>query len=479
MGDAGLRVRSVADEYYFALVVASVLLVATGGFLVYGAYAETTERTETTVASEVVWTSTGQFTHQATVRNDTRVFEVGETLTNRSAYFRKIAPRMNGSFVYNYTADSGNLTTATSLKMRIRSVAGDGASQREYWRIERALDSETRTLEPNETLRLTFSQNVSQIAQEIDRIQSQLGTTAGTVETTFVAAVQLDGTRNGRPVSTNRTYSLPLTIESDLYRMNDSGPVVEQGERPVRNSNTVVVEPGSLWRYGGPLALLVGVVGLFGLAYGRFSKHLPVTEHEREYLSYRTDREEFDEWITEARFPADRVADAETRIETTSLAGLVDLAIDTDRRVIEVADRDHYLVIDGDVVYAYGAPTLEATADPLEPSADVTDEEPGSPADRPAVEDDTGRDDDSGATPAAESDSEDDEAGASIVERLQRQVDFGRRAASDGATAGESDETTDSETDETADEAGDGSPDRDGNESSDGEEDEQRADTED
>ncbi|MFW6435624.1 MAG: DUF5305 domain-containing protein, partial [Halovenus sp.] len=376
MDGGKLRVRAVLDEYLVVIAVVLVALVALGGFLTYGAYGQTDERTETTTTTEVTWSSSGQFTHQATVVNDTRVYEVGETLENRSVYFQKITPRLDGSFVYNYTADSGNLTADTSLRLLARSVSEDDQeSQQEYWRIEEPLDRTTTRLSPGEHLRVSFSQNVTRLSQEIEQVQTELGSTIGTTETIVVADVQLNGTRNGEPVETNRTYRLPLELEGDRYRVNDSGPEIEQDERTLREQQSVVVPPGPLWRYGGPLALLAGLLGLVGTAYTRYAGHVPLSEREKAFLAYRTDRNEFDEWITEATFPAERVEEADTRIETTSLSGLVDLAIDSDRRVIEVADRDEYLVLDGDVVYSYDAPTLPSPGDPLEPADRAT---PGS-----------------------------------------------------------------------------------------------------
>jgi hypothetical protein len=62
-------------------------------------------------------------------------------------------------------------------------------------------------------------------------------------------------------------------------------------------------------------------------------------------------RDEFDDWITAASPPQE--AFEAPRVEVDSLDGLVDLAIDTNRRVIEDADRGEYLVLGDGVIYTY------------------------------------------------------------------------------------------------------------------------------
>jgi hypothetical protein len=165
---------------------------------------------------------------------------------------------------------------------------------------------------------------------------------------------------------------MPLSIESNTYSVNASDPVTAGDRRTERRSETVVVPPGPLERFGGPVALLVGLVGLAGFGMGRYREAFEVSDREREYLSYRSDRSEFDEWITEVRPPTDRIDDATVHVETTSLAGLVDLAIDTDRRVLETEDGGRYLVLDDDVVYSYRPPSPDfGESDPLAPDRDA------------------------------------------------------------------------------------------------------------
>lgn len=128
--------------------------------------------------------------------------------------------------------------------------------------------------------------------------------------------------------------------------------------------------------------MFVGPLGLVGIAGGRRRDWFGLTDAERDYLAFRRERAEFDEWITEAELPAARLDAAEDVVATTSLAGLVDLAIDSDRRVLESPAGDRYVVLDGDVVYTFEAPARPPNADPLAAgTADSTDEDGEEPTD--------------------------------------------------------------------------------------------------
>ncbi|QSG06141.1 DUF5305 domain-containing protein [Halapricum desulfuricans] len=360
MDDWGLRVRAVVDRYFSIVALALAVLVVVSGGVAYDAHTGPDERTETTTETVIAWNSTGQFSHEATVIEDTRVFEEGETLTNRSQYFQRIAPTLEGAFVYDYTATNGSVAANASMALVVRSVTEDGTEQ---WRVTETLDRTDRTLAPGDPLRLSFEQNVTAVETELQEIRSELGATAGTAETFFEATVRLEGRRGGESVATTRAYQLPLTIEDGLYRVNDTGPVVNEGERTVRDERPVPVTVGPVRAYGGPLLAVLGLAGLTGLVAGRLRGWLEVSERARDYLAYRSERREFDEWITEVERPTDRLADADSRVETTSLAGLVDLAIDTDGRVLETPD-ERYLVFDDGVVYRYEPPDA-ADHDPL------------------------------------------------------------------------------------------------------------------
>jgi hypothetical protein len=349
-----IRIRDALDTHFAGLVLVLIVAMLVGGFFAVNAY--TDPPTETVTEEESAWRSNGEFSHQATVINDSKPFEVGDVLRNQPVYFRSVSPRLNGSFAYSYTAsDGGSVDTGIRMRLVVRSISEDERGNvTEYWRYAESLDGANATLAPGERISASFSRNTSALTQEIERVNQRLGDNPGTVNVTVQATVMLDGQRNGQEVDRRRTYRLPLVLEGGLVRVKDPGEMSHSGNTMAQRTRTL--ETGALWAVGGPLLLLVGLVGLGGLGAGRYYDWLEVDAAEREYLAYRRHRSEFDEWITEAELPTERLRSAETVITTTTLSGLVDLAIDTDRRVLESAAGDRFVVIDGDVVYTFEPP---------------------------------------------------------------------------------------------------------------------------
>lgn len=105
---------------------------------------------------------------------------------------------------------------------------------------------------------------------------------------------------------------------------------------------------------------MAGVGGLAGLTVARRRDELAVSQADRERLSATATREQFDDWITRARVPAS--ARADPLVPVDSLDGLVDVAIDTDARVVEDRGRDEFVVLGDAVTYVY-RPTDPRTGD--------------------------------------------------------------------------------------------------------------------
>lgn len=361
MVDGVSRYRMWADDYFAVLVVSLVVVLLLGGYVTYGAHATTDTRTETRTVS--TWQSSGEFTHRATVVNEVNAFAEGEVLRGRSVYFRDATPRLNGSFTYGYTAtEGGNMTANVSVDLVLRSVeersdgpaqGGSGGNETVLWQVKEPLGNTTEeSLAPGDAATTSFSTNVSSTADRATAIDEQLGGTPGTLEILLRARVDLSGTRNGESVDRSRVYSLPISTGTGVYRVEDPGTVTDSGERTERVE--VPVTPGPLRRFGGPLLLVLSLAGLAGLAYARSEELLTVSETERSRLAYQRQREEYDEWTSTGMVPASYFNRPTVRVE--SLEDLVDIAIDTDRRVIDDTDSERFVVLGDGVNYTYTPP---------------------------------------------------------------------------------------------------------------------------
>ncbi|MFB6179870.1 MAG: DUF5305 domain-containing protein [Halorientalis sp.] len=351
MGRRGRRIRAVLDAQFTVIVAVLFVVALVSAGITYAAY--TNQGTTTKQQPGPSATYTGEFAHNATVVRSNPVFPQGTTLSNRSVYFSRLTPRLDGAFTYRYAAsDSGNVTVDGTVRLVIASVgSGRGDSSIEYWRQTRQLDQATATLAPGESLQLAFAQNVSELRNESAQLDRQMGGTPGSIKTYVVADVRTNGRVNGQQVARSQQYELGISLENGIYRVDDPGPVTNTTQQS--RTVTVTTTPGPLRRLGGPVLTLLGIGGLFVLGYLRYEGTIALAESERAYLTYETARSEFDDWITRARLPPE-AADGPV-VEVQTLEGLVDIAIDSDRRVIEDGDGE-YVVTVGGLVYRYTAP---------------------------------------------------------------------------------------------------------------------------
>lgn len=361
MGTWGRRIRTTLDGQFAAVVFILVATLLVGGWLTYGAYATT----ETTVEQERIAQAqyVGASDHEADVVVDSPVFDAGTTLSNRTAYFTQATPVLDGTFRYSYSAtDGGNVSVTATVEAVFRSVTDGETKPREYWRVTRLLNRTTTSVAPGETVRLSFSENVTELLNESRRYDESVGGTPGTLTVAFAADVTTEGTVNGQSVDRTQTYQLGLDADDSVYRVDDPGTVTNttQQTRAVRTQ----VQPGLVGRVGGPALLVVSLLGLLALGTLRYQGQLALSEAERAYMAYERDRNEYEEWITAARLPPE--ARDGTTAEVDSLEGLVDIAIDSDRRVIENGLDGEYVTVVDDVVYRFSAPP-EPDSDPLSP----------------------------------------------------------------------------------------------------------------
>lgn len=374
------RVSIYIEDYLGYLLVGALLLTLVGGFLTYHTHVD--PGTEVETVEESSWTASAAFSHEATITEETDVFEAGAVHEQRPAYFRQLSPVLNGTFTYHYEAtESGTVEADIDLRL-VTQAQADGFV---YWREEQALDSATHSsLAPGEPLTVPFSVNVSAAQEQIREIEDQLGASPGEPALAVEAIVHWRGEKNGMQYNETSASELGIDVDGAIYRVESDGRF-ESGDQQFAEQTTTASH-GFVRSVLGPLLMLVGIIAGTGLAYGSRTDWFVVDDRTRRLAQYRADREEFDEWISPGTVP---VADGDTsRIEVESLAALVDVAIDSNRRVIECKEQDRFVVLVDDWRYYFDAPESDSSV-PAETtgetiSADGQDAEPRADEAQPA-----------------------------------------------------------------------------------------------
>jgi len=379
-----LRTRALLDEWFTIAVLGLLVVAGVGGVLTHGAYVDPGTHQEQRVTDE--WSVNGSFSHHSTVRNasfDT-AFDPGTTVRDRSVYFQRIMPVLAGNFTFGSPGAEAPINLTIDRRLVVESVgdaSGDTGSSTVYWRETRTLGIDRTVHQPDDATQVPFRVNVTRTLQEANNVSAQLQS-PGEIRTKILVTAEV--MRQTESAQMRRfTFSLPITPESGIYRV-ESSPTAETFTET--KTITVENEPTAIQRYGGPLVSLLGLLGVLGLAFARYRGTIALSESEWERLDYRGDRAEFDEWISTVRLPDEAedlpVAEAET------LADLVDVAIDSDNPVLENPDGEAYHVVHEGYRYTFEAPPKRAGEDPLSfdesPTASddgslLSDESPSSP----------------------------------------------------------------------------------------------------
>jgi hypothetical protein len=343
---AVFRVRAYLNANPRVVVLGCLLLAALGGFVAYGSFTgpdtTTEERTVTT------WTADDELRHAAVVQRDTRAFDAGAVLRNRSVYFSSVTPTLNGSYVFRHGGDADPATVQTDLRLVVRAVEAD-EGESVLWRVsERVASERTESLAPGREFAVPFEFNVTAQSELAERVREELDSARGDVQVRLVADTTVSATAAGETFEGDRTATLAVTPQGDSYGV--TATTADPRSEPVTERVTVPVEPDPLARYGGLVALVVGLVGAVLVAALDRTGRLDVDSETRRAMALARERDSFDEWISTGRVPPvgdDRV------VTVDSLTGLVDVAIDSERRVIEDTESGTFVVLDDTTRYEF------------------------------------------------------------------------------------------------------------------------------
>lgn len=351
------RLRTRCAENVVPVLAILLVLAAVGGWLVYTTHvAPPTEIQDREVGA--IEADAG-YEYSATVERENEVFPVGTELDDRDRFFTSVTPELDGRYVYSFESTTAESVAAeTELVLRLRATDGDT----EYWSDREVLGRErVEATDGSGTVQVPFAVDVPAAQQRIAAIEDDLGS-AGSTEIGVVARTTVVGTVAGETVEETHTHVLAIQPQGPTFGVS---PEVDTTRIAVTESTTAPTEFGPLRTYGS-VVLFVLSTGLLAVVGGLHHRGALAPPAEvREAIQRERTRDALDEWITVGRVPPGYGRNSVIAVE--SLAGLVDVAIDSDRRVIEDDERDRYFVVLDDWVYIYPPDEHE-----YDPAADVT-----------------------------------------------------------------------------------------------------------
>jgi len=344
-GRRAKRVSAWVDDNYRLVILALVVVGVAGGYTAYTAYGTT----ETVVRERTVSTATtfSEFSHGATVREDSAVFSQGVRLAGRSLYFTQLSPVLNGTYRLRHGGEDPVPARARAdARLVLRSV---GSGDTVYWSDSEPLGSVNESsLEPGEPMAANFSVNVTASLASIGRIRENLSASPGSAEVAVVVSSVVEGETGGERYVDMREETMTVSPGRGTYSVgaDTEGRKVHEAEETVviekEGSNTPV--------YGGASVFVLSVVSSALLEKKRREGFFSVPEEEVQNAAFRADRERFDEWISRGSVEGQGT---DRTVRVSSLADVVDAAIDTDRRVIETEEGETYVVLAGETKYVY------------------------------------------------------------------------------------------------------------------------------
>lgn len=361
-----IRAKQLVSSWLIAIVIVLVLTSSVAAAAAYHTHTNPPiEREEVIVAA---WSEETILSHQARVTEPNLVFEQDQTLLDRPVYFSRVSPILEGQQDYSYAAsDDGNLTVETVVRVRLRSVSPEGNV---YWQRSDAIDrSRVEGLAPGEIATTTTALNVTDVVNTLEQTEASLGATLGATEIRVVFDTSVSGTVNGEDIQTQHADSILVEPSSGSFSVQADEGVQERYER------TETVESkgthGPLLRYGSFGVLFISLAGMTGLIGLNRTGRLTPSKDDLSTIG-TSERDEAQDWISTVSVPDEALETI--AIPVDSLSDLVDIAIDTNERVLEDDDRKAFYVLDNTIHYVY-LPVERTDTTDADPSSESPDED--------------------------------------------------------------------------------------------------------
>lgn len=311
-----------------ALVVVGTLVVGAAGWMY--ATPETTQVTDRTN----VQTVRSELHSSARVTGNSTLYEDGTRLRDPPVYLSSAMPTATLNLTIAVPSDQP-VRVAREVTLVYRATR-DGET---FWQQSRRLAREETTTRSGEATTLARL-DPQAIQQRVGQLQTEIGT-AGSITVELRYAVTYETDRYEGRFET----AVPLTLTDGWYAIDTESVERTHGTPETR---TVIVPDPNRGLYSGA-GVLGGISILAGVAIGGvyYTRLRNVREAA---LAHSVHRERYDDWISRGTVP--ETLEAPT-IRTESLEELIDVAIDTNNRVIHDSDRELYVVFTAAATYYF------------------------------------------------------------------------------------------------------------------------------
>lgn len=345
MPTAAAKIRYLVSTNRRTLSALGTLLVVIGliGVVVTMLFPPTIALAEVTDRSTVETTTNTT----ATVEGDHAMYDAGEVLHDEPVYIRDVAPNVTVAATTRAPADGVTVDQQVSIVYEASS-RDDGV----FRHREHVVSSTSgRIVEEGDTVESTVTLQIAEIADRLEAMSDEIGdagqvTASLRVETSYESA-GYDGTLEERAAVTvsQDAYRIPLITVTEDHETTSSNvvPVAEKVFQPTLPAIGPVVVP-----HVTPAFVLLSMVGIVVLGSERYGR----TEFDADRERITIHRLRYSEWISGGELPAE-LSELPLVVPMESLEALVDVAIDSDSRVIHDDQQDCYAVLTGGVVYVF------------------------------------------------------------------------------------------------------------------------------
>ncbi len=326
----GARAKLVLARY--GVVLAIVFAVV--GLAAFGMAWQTYNDTETEVISEEIdveeYALTG--TTEAVVDAvDPVLYEPGARLENEPVYFLNESPNLT-VIVEIETPNDVAVEGDARLLIEYIGVREDQV----FWERTELLSVEEFSTR-DDTVEIRGNVSIHSVRDRIGQTRNRVGT-AGSVSASIVADVSYASDR----YDGNLTAGSEIVINQRAYWLEDELSADRRESQTETRRRTIPPDPMDYL----PMALLGAVMLLLAGGTLAFVRQGVDTEYLRTELA----RSEYAEWISRGEIPT---RGEKEFVGMDSLEDLVDVAIDSNRRVIYDGNIDTYAVVEGQLVYYY------------------------------------------------------------------------------------------------------------------------------